>query len=214
MKIAVFGATGMAGSEIVTEGLRRGHHITAGSRTSRDLTQHEQLTPVQVNVVNQPEVEQILAAMDAAVLTVRLPPGHEHEIADLTTAFLNATQTTEVPVLIVGGSAPLRSPNDPSKLVIDDRAFVPEAWVPIASASLNQLAACREHPHQNWTYLSPPALFERGARTGTYRRGTGTLLVNSDGTSMISAADLAIAVLDELERPTGEQHFTVVSGSS
>lgn len=211
MKLTVLGATGMAGSEIVAEALRRGHHITAGSRTRRPATQHERLTPVQVDVADTSNVEHLLTTADAAVLAVRMPPGREKHIVTLTESVLNAAKTKGTRILIVGGSAPLHSPNDPSKLVIDDREFVPQEWVPIASASLQQFKACREHPNQNWTYLSPPALFERGHRTGTYRRGNDTLLVNPDGTSMISAADLAIAVLDELERPSGERHFTVVT---
>jgi putative NADH-flavin reductase len=33
--------------------------------------------------------------------------------------------------------------------------------------------------------------------------------VAADGSSQISAEDLAIAVVDELENPGGERHFTV-----
>nr|WP_225752440.1 NAD(P)H-binding protein [Pseudoclavibacter sp. Marseille-Q3772] len=211
MRITVFGATGMAGSEIVKEGLRRGHHITAGARTRRDTMHHERLTPVQIDVADTSKVERLLTTADSAVLTVRMPPGREQEIVDLTESALNAAKTTGTPMFVIGGSAPLRSPNNPSQRAIDDRAFVPQEWVPIASASLEQFEACREHSNQNWTYISPPALFERGNRTGTYRRGNDILLVNPDGTSMISAADFAIAVLDEIEHPSGEQHFTVVS---
>lgn len=211
MKITVFGATGMAGSEIVAEGLRRGHHMTAGSRTPRSVTQHERLTPVQVDIADTSNVEHLLTTADAAVLTVRMPPGREKDIVTLTESVLHVAKTTSTRILIVGGSAPLHSPNDPSKLVVEDRTFVPKEWVPIASASLQQFKTCQEHSNQNWTYVSPPALFERGHRTGAYRRGNDTLLVNPDGTSKISAADLAIAVLDEIERPSGEQHFTLVS---
>src|SRR5688500_2022880 len=38
MKIAVLGATGMAGSRIVTEALRRGHSVTGVARHSQDAT--------------------------------------------------------------------------------------------------------------------------------------------------------------------------------
>ncbi len=75
MKIAVFGTTGMAGSEIVTEELCRGHHITASSRTPRPVTQHERLTPVQVDIADASNIKHLLATADAAVLTVRMPPG-------------------------------------------------------------------------------------------------------------------------------------------
>lgn len=48
-----------------------------------------------------------------------------------------------------------------------------------------------------------------GERTGAYRVG-GVLLVGADGESRISAADYAIAFLDELENPEHvRQRFTV-----
>lgn len=141
MRIAVLGATGMAGTEIVAEGLRRGHRITAGSRRNRRASSDETLAPVRIDVADRQHVERVLSTVDAAVLSVRLPSGREREIAGLTGSFLDAAHVADVPVLIVGGSAPLRSPDDPSVLVVDDRDVVPEAWQPIARASLAQFAA-------------------------------------------------------------------------
>ena len=113
MRIAVLGATGMAGTEIVAEGLRRGHRITAGSRRNRRASSDETLAPVRIDVADRQHVERVLSTVDAAVLSVRLPSGREREIAGLTKSFLDAAHVTDVPVLIVGGSAPLRSPDDP-----------------------------------------------------------------------------------------------------
>jgi putative NADH-flavin reductase len=48
-----------------------------------------------------------------------------------------------------------------------------------------------------------------GTRTGVYRRGATTLLVDEAGRSRISAEDLSVAVLDEVENPGGVRHFTV-----
>ncbi|OZY79883.1 NADH-flavin reductase, partial [Streptococcus pyogenes] len=49
-----------------------------------------------------------------------------------------------------------------------------------------------------------------GQGTGAYRRGGDTLLINHDGTSRITPADLALAVLDELEQPSTQRHFTAI----
>jgi putative NADH-flavin reductase len=57
---------------------------------------------------------------------------------------------------------------------------------------------------------SPPALLEPGVRTGRYRRGTDTLLVGAEGRSWISAEDLAVAAVDELETPGPDPLITVV----
>jgi putative NADH-flavin reductase len=51
---------------------------------------------------------------------------------------------------------------------------------------------------------------EPGKRTGRFRIGGDQLLMQEDGTSDISADDLAVAVLDEVEQPRFVQRrFTV-----
>jgi hypothetical protein len=58
--------------------------------------------------------------------------------------------------------------------------------------------------------LSPAAEIQPGERTGKFRRGANTLLVDGQGHSRISAEDYAIAIVDELEHPAHvRQRFTV-----
>ncbi|WP_446664784.1 NAD(P)-dependent oxidoreductase [Flexivirga sp. B27] len=209
MKIAVFGATGMAGSAIVAEGLARGHHLTGVARTPQGAVTADRLTSCALDVGDTAAVDSVLATVDTAVLTIRLRPGAESELAALTGGFLDVAGRRGTRVLVVGGAAPLRSPDDTNRLLIDDRVYVPEVWRPVAAASLEQFHLCRNHTHRDWVYLSPPAVLEPGTRSGRYRRGTDTLLTDADGASRISAADLAIAVLDELESPGDVDHFTV-----
>lgn len=211
MRIAIFGATGMAGQMIVAESVHRGHRVVALSRNSGDSVGDDQLITRAVDVADAAAVDSVLATVNAAVLTIRLRAGAESGLAALTAGFLDAAQRHGTRVLIVGGAAPLRSPGDPDRLLIDDPEHVPAEWRPIAHASLDQLRLCETHPYGGWVYLSPPALLEPGARSGTYRRGTDTLLTDRHGVSRISAADLAIAVVDELEAPAGVQHFTVAA---
>lgn len=209
MRITVLGATGMAGAAVVTEALSRGHAVLGTSRRG-DLTPRAGLDVRALDVTDPAAVEAALAPADVAVLSVRFPPGEEHRIASATSGVLDAAARTGTRVLVVGGSAPLRSPNGRDLLVLDDPALVPEAWRNIARASLDQFHACERHHHRGWTYLSPPAVFEPGPRTGSYRRGTTTLLLDADGASRISPADLAIAVLDEIETPGPDRHITAV----
>ncbi|MGJ9413046.1 NAD(P)-dependent oxidoreductase [Aeromicrobium sp. CF4.19] len=154
----------------------------------------------------------VLEETDAAVLTIRMGPGQEHLLTPATTGFLDAAHRSGTRTIVVGGAAGLRSPGLPGHLVLDDPAFVRAEWRAVASASLAQLEACRQHPFDDWSYLSPPAVLAPGPRTGRYRRGTDMLLVDAQGVSRISAADLAIAVVDEIENPGGVRHFTVVRG--
>ncbi|MEV6627990.1 NAD(P)H-binding protein [Amycolatopsis sp. NPDC051106] len=145
----------------------------------------------------------LFAGADAIVAAARPAPGEEHTVATTTTALLDAAGTR---ILVVGGAAPLRVPG--GGLVLDYPRYVPPEYRAIASASAAQLEVCRAHP-ADWVYLSPPAVLEPGSRTGVYRRGTTTLLVRPDGSSRISAEDLAAAVVDELENPGPDRHFTV-----
>lgn len=208
MRIVVFGATGMAGREVVTEALRRGHSVVAASRRG-GAPGDQDLTRLALDVADGAAASAALTGADAAVLAIRPAPGEEARLAPLTHGVLDAAARHGARVLIVGGAAPLRSPNHPDRLLIDDPAFVPEAWRRIAAASLEQLRVCEAHPAADWVYLSPAAQFEPGDPTGRYRRGETTLLTDAAGRSRIAAADLALAVLDELEHPSGERHFTV-----
>ena len=67
--------------------------------------------------------------------------------------------------------------------------------------------------HENeleWTFLSPPAWLEPGQRSGTYRVGGEQVLLNGDDFAGISLEDLAVAIVDEIERPRHiRSRFTV-----
>ncbi|MFC3891096.1 NAD(P)-dependent oxidoreductase [Lentzea rhizosphaerae] len=181
MKIAVVGAAGMVGSRVVAEAVNRGHDVTPVHRGS----------PL------------ALSEVDAVVAATRPRPGQEAEAGPTTRALLDAALAAGTRILVVGGAAPLRSPN--GGLVLDDSRYVPPHIRPIAAASVQQFEVCQEHA-ADWVYLSPPALLEPGERTGSYRRGRDELLGER-----ISAEDLAVAVLDELEQPRQDRHFTVAS---
>ena len=211
MRITVLGASGMAGTAVVNEALSRGHEVMAVSR-QRGHRAGARLTSCMLDVADVEGVAGLLHDSDAAVVALRPPAGHESDLARLTTAVLDAASRGRTPLLIIGGAAPLRSPGDPGTLAIDDPTIVPPAWRDVAQASLDQFRACQAHSYKGWVYLSPPAIFAPGDATGSYRRGTAMLLRDACGQSRISPEDLALAVVDELEHPGGEQHIIVVAG--
>ena len=210
MRITVLGATGMAGTAVVNEALSRGHEVTAVSRRRRHRA-GARLTSRLLDVTDVEGVAGLLKDSDVAVVALRPPAGYESDLARLTTAVLDAASRSRTPLLIIGGAAPLTSSTHPGTLAIDDPAIVPPEWRDAARASLDQIRACQTHSYRGWVYLSPPAIFGPGDISGSYRRGTTTLLVDSQGQSRISPEDLALAVVDELEYPGGEQHITVVA---
>ncbi|WP_062987374.1 NAD(P)-dependent oxidoreductase [Nocardia anaemiae] len=205
MKIAVVGAAGMVGSRVVNEAASRDHDLLAVFRNERPTTLPAGVTAV---AHDADQMRRLFSDIDAIVVATRPAAGQENTVAATTTALLDAAAAVHARILVVGGAAPLQIPGSPDRLVIDSPEYVPPAIRPIAAASLAQLEACRKHP-ANWIYLSPPAQLEPGLRTGRYRRGTTTLMTDADGASRISAEDLAVAILDELETPCDTQHFTV-----
>ncbi|MDI6103740.1 NAD(P)H-binding protein [Actinoplanes sp. NEAU-A12] len=206
MKIVVVGAAGMAGSRIVAEAGGRGHRVTAVLRGLRPETLPPEVAAVRGEATDVELMTRLFTSADAVVGATRPAPGAEHAVTAVTTALLDAAAAAGTRILFIGGSAPLLAPG--GGLVYDAPAYVPPAWRAIAAASIAQLDACRPHA-ADWAYLSPPALLEPGVRTGGYRRGATALVVGPDGSSRISAEDLAVAVLDELEQPSGERHFSV-----
>jgi putative NADH-flavin reductase len=105
-----------------------------------------------------------------------------------------------VRLLIEGGAATLRVP-DSGETVLEDPRYISDEWRAVAEAGAAQHRQCIEEREADWTYVSPPAILAPGERTGKYRLGSDDLLVDAEGISQISAEDLAVAILDELERP-------------
>lgn len=211
MRITVFGAAGSVGSQVVAEALSRGHEVTA---VVRDAARFGQLPAgakaATGNAANRDDVARLSAGQDLVISATRPAPGRESELAETARALLAGVAQAGVRLLLVGGAGGLTVPGAPTKLVIDDPRFVADAWRPIAQACVDQLQVCRADTNADWTYLSPPAILAPGERTGAYRLGGDEILVDSAGKSSISIADLAVALLDEAERPRhGRSRFTV-----
>jgi putative NADH-flavin reductase len=213
MRITVFGAAGGVGSRVVIEALDRGHEVTAVVR--RTGHRHDGARVRTGDAADAGEVARLSAGQDVVIAATRPAPGREQELAATAAALLTGVGRTGPPpagarLLVVGGAATLTVPGARGGTVVDEPDF-PADWRPIALACAEQLAVCRAAGDGvDWAYLSPPALLEPGERTGAYRTGTDTLLVDDSGRSAISMEDLAVALLDEAERPAHRgRRFTV-----
>jgi len=201
MKIAVIGATGNAGSRIVTELLNRGHQVTGISRHPDKLEPRSGLTLMQGDVKDQAWLGTLLAEHDAAIHSIRFLD------TDARCA-IGAAKTSGVKrLLVVGGAGSLEVA--PGTALIDTPAF-PPAYKPEASAGRDFLNTLKPEQDLDWTYLSPSVVFSPGERTGKFRLGKDQLLTAADGKSSISMEDFAIALADEIEHPQhSRQRFTV-----
>ncbi|RKS18741.1 hypothetical protein BJ917_4434 [Pseudomonas sp. WPR_5_2] len=200
-KIAIIGATGRAGSQLLEEALRRGHSVTAIARDTSKI------------VPRSGVVSQAVDALDAAALQAAIA-GHEVVISAAHFSTLPAAavigpvkQAGVKRLLVVGGAGSLLLPD--GTRVIDSAGF-PEAYKAEAGAGALFLENLRQEKVLDWTFLSPSAEFVEGERSGKFRIGKDDLLVSSEGRSWITFADYAIAMLDEVEAPKhSRQRFTV-----
>ncbi|MCY1418217.1 NAD(P)H-binding protein [compost metagenome] len=200
-KIAIIGATGRAGSQLLEEALRRGHSVTAIARNPARLQGREGVTSVALDVSDAAALEHALKGHD-----VVLSAAHFSSIKPQ--AIIEPVKKAGVKrLLVVGGAGSLLLPS--GHKVIDSPDF-PEAYKAEATAGGHYLDTLRQEKELDWTFLSPSAEFVEGPRTGNYNTGKDHLLMGADGKSWISFADYAIAMLDEVEKPAhSRQRFTV-----
>ncbi|MFC5149658.1 NAD(P)-dependent oxidoreductase [Streptomyces aureoversilis] len=211
MRITVFGAAGNVGSRVVTEALSRGHDVTAVVRDSARFGELPAGATARTGDASDPaDVARLGAGQDVVITATRPAPGSEHQLLAVTEGLLSGLAGTGVRLLLVGGAGSLTLPGTDGVTVVDGPGF-PADWRPIALACNDQLAACRAaEPGLDWAYLSPAAILEPGERTGRYRLGKDELLVDAEGNSAISMEDLAVALVDEAEKPVHHRtRFTV-----
>ena len=103
---------------------------------------------------------------------------------------------------VIGGAGGSRvSPDGPRLVHTPEFA---EEYKPEALEALAILEDLEAGAERDWFYVHPAGGFgpwNPGERTGSYRDGGPVLVVDPDGESMISGADLAVAVVDEIEQP-------------
>ena len=200
-KIAIIGATGRAGSQLLEEALRRGHSVTAIARDTSKIDAREGVASKAVDALDAPALQAAIAGHDVVISAA-------HFATLPADAVVGPVKKAGVKrLLVVGGAGSLLLPD--GTRVIDSEGF-PEAYKAEAGAGAEFLASLREERDLDWTFLSPSAEFVEGERTGKFRLGQDDLLVSSEGRSWISFADYAIAMLDEVEAPKhSRQRFTV-----
>jgi hypothetical protein len=201
MKIAIIGATGNAGSRIVTELLSRRHQILGIARHPETMQPRPGLTLTQGDVKDETGLGKLLALQDVVIHSVRFLD------TDASSA-IGAAKTSGVKrFLVVGGAGSLEVA--PGSALVDTPNF-PPAYKPEASAGRDFLNALKTERELDWAFLSPSVFFSPGERTGKFRLGKDQVLTAADGQSRISMEDYAIALADEIDKPQHHrERFTV-----
>lgn len=194
-KIAVVAANGKAGKLVVEEAVQRGMDVTAFVRSENATVAQEAVVKDIMDLTAED-----LAGFDAVVdafgaWTPETLPQHSTTLEHLCDV-LSGSQTR---LLVVGGAGSLYV-NPEHTMAVSDTPNFPEIFKPLASAMAAALADLRKRDDVNWTYISPAGDFQAdGDRTGEYILGGEELTLNDRGESIISYADYAIAMVDEIE---------------
>jgi len=201
MKIALIG-TGFVGSAVLDELLGRGHRVTVLARHPEKLEPREGLSVVAADAQVAAQVAAAVQGHDAVISAYNpgwtVPDIHDQFLAG-SLAILEGVRASGVRrVLVVGGAGSLFVA--PGVQLVDTPEF-PAEWKQGALAARELLTRMRQEQELEWTFLSPAIMLEPGPRTGRYRSGTESPLMNGDQPGRISVADLAVALVDELEAP-------------
>lgn len=206
MNVALIGATGFVGSALLNELLARGHTVRALARTPAKLAARPGLEVVQADVLDSAQVARAVAGVDAVVSAYN-PGWNEPKLYELFMAGSKAIadgvkQAGVKRLLVVGGAGSLYVA--PGVQLVDTPEFagqVPANVVPGAKAARDELARMQGETALDWTFVSPPPLLAPGERTGRYQTGGDEVPMKAGIPAGISSADLAAAIVDELEQP-------------
>jgi putative NADH-flavin reductase len=201
VKVALIGASGRIGSQILDELVARGHHVTAIARHIDKIAPQPHVTTATGDLSDTSALAKLLHGHEAIISSVRFKSFRPPQMLD-------AVKASGVKrFLMVGGAGSLEV--KPGLALIDTPEF-PAASKEEGSAGAAMLKALKWENNIDWTFLSPSALIAPGERTGKFRLGGDQLLVGEDGKSRISIPDFAIAMVDELEQHRhARKRFTV-----
>lgn len=220
MDIALIGPTGFVGSALLNELLARGHAVTALARDPARLPARPGLSVRQADATDPAQVAAAVRGCDAVASAFN--PGWD--APGLYDRFLAGTRAITEGVrragvaryLVVGGAGSLYVA--PGVQLVDTPAFaaaVPPNIVPGARAARDALAELQAEAALDWVFVSPPAMLAPGERSGRYRLGADALPMDGDHLAGISVADLAVAIVDELETPRHHRRrFTVAAAAA
>lgn len=193
MNITVIGSTGRTGRQVLVEGLRRGHHITAFTRRPQFLPTVPAPTKVVTGDGRDPEaVRTAVAGADAVIAVVaaagRKGPHHTAAVARVLTA---AMAETGVRRLAITSAYPIVGvrPRLPMALL---RWMLADAYAD--TAQMEEIVSATD---LDWTIVRLTRLIDQPARGGVHiSRG----LLDRPGT--LTRADVAATLLDTVADST------------
>lgn len=194
MKVAVVCANGKAGQMITKEAVQRGLDVTAVVRGENRSAAPQSISRDVLDITAE-DLKGFEVVVDAfGAWTEDTLPLHSSSLKTL----CDALSGTETRLLVVGGAGSLYVNPEHTACVADGPDF-PDMFKPLAAAMAKALSELRQRNDVKWTYISPAGDFQaEGERSGEYILGGEELTLNEKGESVISYADYAVAMVDEI----------------
>ena len=202
-KVAVIGATGFVGTQVVKELANRGYFVNALARNTSKIEESENVKAIAVDVYNTSELSEILKGNDAVISAFN--PGWTNP--NIFEDFLKGAESIEKAVeesgvkrfITVGGAGSLYIAEN---LQLIDTPEFPAEIKPGAEAARQYLEIIKKNENLDWTFFSPAIEMHQGTagvRKGTYRTALENPVFDESGRSVLSVEDVAVALVDELE---------------
>lgn len=208
MKLIIFGATGMAGKELVKQALFNGNQVTAYGRNvfTEGLPDNDKLELVQGALFDESQVYKAIQGCDAVLSAL----GGAYDGTDKTRSLgmknivLQMKKAGVKRIVAIGGIGVLNA--DENTLLMEQEGFPPE-----------YLAVSHEHKKAyeflkdsdlEWTFVCPPTIRE-AEPTGAFN--TAADYLPSPNNFKIGSGDLALFMLKELEQNKYVQHRVGIS---
>ena len=207
-KIAVVAANGRVAKKVIAEALSRGHEVVAFGRHAENDTPAKEYVQKDIFDLTKADLESFDVVVDAAGAWA---PETFHIIPDAAKHLSQVLAGTSVRLVVVGGAGSLFV-NPEHTLTVAQTPDFPDAFKGVADAHQQALDFLRTVKNVDWTYISPAGDFQAdGERTGKYIKAGEELTLNSKNESIITYADYAIALVDEIEQGGhSQQRISVV----
>jgi len=221
MKIALIGASGFVGKALTRELLDRHHEVTAIVRHPEALDSggagfatgnsagaqvgKGSLHAVRGDVFQPDQIAALVKGHDVVISAYNpgwTNPAIYEEFISGSEAIQQAVKKAGVKrFIVIGGAGSLEIA--PGVQLVDTPEF-PAEYKSGALGARDYLNILKKEKELDWTFVSP-AIFMHpgtsGVRKGHYRTGLDNPVFDEKGQSILSVEDLAMAIVDEVEKP-------------
>ncbi len=203
MKVALIGATGFVGSHILEELLLRNYEVTAIARHVDKIKDKPNVVAIQLDINEEGRLASVLKGNEIVISAYNAGwtnPNVYDDYLQGSRHILQAVKDAGIKrFLVIGGAGSLL--NTDGIRLVDEKNF-PKKIKAGALAAADFYEVVLREDDLDWTFFSPAIQMNpesSGIRTGKYRTGTDHAVQDHEGNSKISAEDLAVAIVDEID---------------